>query len=98
MSKTGKKYINEILGEEVTQGQAATAVATKHVTAAAPAQTAVVTETAKAAAPKASGNPTRAGFGQQLTDYDVAIQRQISRRLGRISGRIEFPLPLHNGL
>lgn len=72
VSKTGKKYINEILGTEV-------AAPSTPAASAAPAP--VAAPKAAAPAPKASstGNPTRSGFGQPLTDYDVAIQRQISR-------------------
>ena len=79
VSKTGKKYISEILGTEVAQASAP---------AATPAPAPVAT--AAPAAPKAEApvsapvttnakNPTRAGFGQPLTDYDMQIQRQISR-------------------
>lgn len=76
VSKTGKKYISEILGTEVAQ---------EAPKAAAPASLKAEILVAKAAAatfpaPAATGkNPTRAGFGQPLTDYDVSIQRQISR-------------------
>jgi ribosomal protein L12E/L44/L45/RPP1/RPP2 len=81
VSKTGKKYINEILGQEVTQAASAPAAAPTS----APAATAAPA-TSKAEAPKpapatttATKNPTRSGFGQPLTDYDLQIQRQISR-------------------
>lgn len=72
VSKTGKKYINEIIGvaEETSSHEAPKA------SAPAPAP-----ETKMKTAPSGtkSANPTRAGFGQQLTDYDMAVQRQISR-------------------
>jgi hypothetical protein len=80
VSKTGKKYINEIIGQE-QKAEATTAPtpAPTPAATAAPATTkAEPTKTAPATAP-ASKNPTRAGFGQPLTDYDLQIQRQISR-------------------
>lgn len=77
VSKTGKKYINEILGQEEKQEEAA---APAPAAAAAPAAPKAETKPAPApATTTASKNPTRAGFGQQLTDYDLQIQRQISR-------------------
>lgn len=75
ISKTGKKYINEILGQEEKQEEVAAPAP-----AAAPAAPKAETKPVSApATTTASKNPTRAGFGQQLTDYDLAIQRQISR-------------------
>lgn len=78
VSKTGKKYINEILGQEQKQDAPAAAAP-----APAPAVQASQTEAPKTtpaeAVKSAVGNPTRAGFGQPLTDYDMKIQRQISR-------------------
>lgn len=75
VSKTGKKYINEILGTEVKAEAAAPAAAPTP----APVATAPVAA-APTPAPVATGkNPTRAGFGSPLTDYDLSIQRQISR-------------------
>lgn len=74
VSKTGKKYINEILGTEVKAGTPAAATPT----------TEKVAETPKASAPvqadaKTSTRPVRAGFGNPLTEYDLAKDRQISR-------------------
>jgi hypothetical protein len=69
-SKTGKKYINEIIGQEAQAEVEAPKVTPKAVT---PGP--VVTKTTKADAPV----PLRAGFGQPLTAYDLAVQRQISR-------------------
>jgi uncharacterized protein YecE (DUF72 family) len=76
VSKTGKKYISEILGQEV-----AAAPAAAPVPVAAPAAPATPKAEAPVSAPVTTSakNPTRAGFGQPLTDYDVQIQRQISR-------------------
>jgi hypothetical protein len=96
VSKTGKKYINEILGqEEKESAPAASAPAPDPVKAAeAMLAKAKADAAAKAAAPATSkaepaqsapattaksANPSRAGFGQPLTDYDMKIQRQISR-------------------
>lgn len=72
VSKTGKKYIQEILGVEAAQESVAPASPT-------PVPKAKVEEKRTTPTTSSSGNPTRAGFGQPLTDYDVAIQRQISR-------------------
>lgn len=78
ISKTGKKYINEILGQEEKQEAVATAPAPAPV--AAPAASKVEAPvSAPATTTPATKNPTRAGFGQPLTDYDLQIQRQISR-------------------
>lgn len=75
VSKTGKKYINEIIGVEAKVAAPAPApVATAPVT-----QTAAAPATKTTAAERTSDRPTRAGFGQQLTEYDMQIQRQISR-------------------
>ncbi len=76
VSKTGKKYINEIIGQE--QKAEVTAPAPTPAATAAPATTKAEE---KHTAPVASTgkNPTRSGFGTPLTDYDLAIQRQISR-------------------
>jgi phage tail sheath protein FI len=71
-SKTGKKYINEILGQEVQDAPKASAPASQAASQPAQAQ---ATQTTKADAPA----PIRAGFGQPLTAYDLAVQRQISR-------------------
>lgn len=43
------------------------------------AEKVITHETEKPAPPKRKSNPKRAGFGQELTDYDMQIQRQISR-------------------
>lgn len=73
VSKTGKKYISEILGVE--ESSAAPAVAAPAASAPAPAATPAPRQTVA----KTSDHPVRSGFGTPLTDYDVAIQRQISR-------------------
>lgn len=75
VSKTGKKYISEILGTEVHDKKepAETTVPAAKAPANPPAKT------VDSPAPAKTTNPTRAGFGQPLTDYDMAIQRQISR-------------------
>ena len=86
-SKTGKKYINEIIGQEEKEEtkvedtpkqddavKAAEAVLAK-AKANAEAKAKETQTTTKADAPKA----IRAGFGQPLTEYDLAVQRQISR-------------------
>lgn len=88
-SKTGKKYINEILGQEVTDSakSAAPATGTPDPVKAAEAALAKAKSDAEAAAKAQaikdqSPNgpvPVRAGFGQPLTAYDLSIQRQISR-------------------
>ena len=73
VSKTGKKYISEILGQEVkaeTTPPAATPTTEK------------VTETTKPEASKpttTSKHPSRAGYDKPLTEYDLAKDRQISR-------------------
>lgn len=78
VSKTGKKYINEIIGTEQkvsAPAQAAAPAASAPVAAAPKAEE-------KAPAPATttkSTNPSRAGFGQPLTDYDLQVQRQINR-------------------
>jgi hypothetical protein len=87
-SKTGKKYINEVLGQEEKQEEqdqdapkqddavkAAEAVLAKAKANAEAKAKETQTTTTKADAPKA----IRAGFGQPLTEYDLAVQRQISR-------------------
>jgi len=78
VSKTGKKYVSAILGVEDNEAPAPATTAK----AAAPAATAPKAESkapAKSTATDKDKNPTRAGFGQPLTDYDMAVQRQISR-------------------
>lgn len=76
VSKTGKKYINAILGVEAKESAPAPApVAQAAAPAAAPAKAA----TPKDTTPVGTSNPVRAGFGNPLTAYDLAIQRQISR-------------------
>lgn len=75
VSKTGKKYINEILGVEETKAPAAAAPTTEKVaetpkSSPAPAKTDVKTPQDVA---------IRAGYGQPLTQYDLAKDRQISR-------------------
>lgn len=77
VSKTGKKYIGEILGTEVAQEAQAPTTAPVAAPAASKAETKPAPAPASTSAP--TKNPTRAGFGQPLTDYDLHIQRQISR-------------------
>jgi hypothetical protein len=98
VSKTGKKYINEIIGQEQKADAPAEQKAEQPhddsvkvaeealAKAKAMAEAKVTAAKAEAAKPAStpatttkSTNPTRAGFGQQLTDYDLQIQRQISR-------------------
>lgn len=76
VSKTGKKYISELVGVEAT----ASAPAAAPVAVAAPVVAAAPSPAVAAMQTNSSTkNPTRSGFGTPLTDYDVAIQRQISR-------------------
>lgn len=74
VSKTGKKYINEILGVEAkTESPAVVPVAR--------AMDKVEVKATPSVSEKSplSQTPTRSGFGQPLTEYDLSIQRQISR-------------------
>jgi hypothetical protein len=106
VSKTGKKYINEILGQEVAQGtqtasapttapdpvkEAEAALARAKATAEAAAKTAAAPKAEEKPAPAKSANPSRAGFGQPLTDYDMKIQRQISRA-GIVQAVVSSPI------
>lgn len=79
ISKTGKKYINEILGQEVAQAASAPAAAPVPAATAAPAASKAEEKHTAPVTTPATKNPTRSGFGQPLTDYDLQIQRQISR-------------------
>ncbi len=99
VSKTGKKYINEILGHEekqdaqptisapteakqndpVKEAEEALTKAKTEATAKAAAAVAAKAEATKPATAASGKNPTRSGFGTPLTDYDLHIQRQISR-------------------
>lgn len=74
VSKTGKKYISEIIGTEVAQS--APAAAAPAAAAPAPAPTPAP---ASQAAPATSGRPTRAGYDKPLTEYDLSKDKQISR-------------------
>jgi len=86
-SKTGKKYISEIIGQEEKQGAPAESApaATPDPVKEAEAALAKAKATAEAKAKETPAttaklaNPSRAGFGQPLTDYDLKVQRQISR-------------------
>jgi len=92
-SKTGKKYINEIIGQEdMQEAPAAQApTATSDPVKAAEAALAKAKADAKAAVVAAAKakeaqtdkgsdttHPSRAGFGQPLTEYDFQIQRVIN--------------------
>jgi hypothetical protein len=84
-SKTGKKYINEILGQEVQESApaAAPAQAVPDAVKAAEAALAKAKTDAEAAVkaqatPKTDARPMRAGFGQPLTEYDMKVQRVIN--------------------
>lgn len=77
VSKTGKKYINEILGQE--QKTEASAPATAPAPAAQAPQAEAPKTTPAEAVKTALDRPIRAGFGSPLTAYDLQIQRQISR-------------------
>lgn len=80
-SKTGKKYINEIIGQEERgqQAPAASAPASDSVKAAEVALAKAKADEAKVSQTTKGSNPIRAGFGQPLTEYDLSVQRQISR-------------------
>lgn len=75
VSKTGKKYINEILGQEQKQD----APAAEAPTPAPAAKTEVPKMTPAEAVKTVIDRPTRSGFGTPLTAYDLQIQRQINR-------------------
>jgi len=82
VSKTGKKYISEILGVESASAPAATPAASAPAPAtsvAAPASTPAQPANKTTPAEKSSTRPMRAGYGQPLTEYDLATQRLISR-------------------
>lgn len=90
VSKTGKKYIAEILGTEdksatVAPAPAAAPAATDAVKAAeealakAKAAAAAPAPAPKPAAPATSGKPYRAGYDKPLSEYDLGKDKQISR-------------------
>lgn len=93
VSKTGKKYINSILGTEdkAAVSEAASSLVSDDVKAAeavlakakadaeAKAKAAAATAAPKTSGVAASGAPYRAGYDKPLSQYDLAKDRQISR-------------------
>lgn len=96
VSKTGKKYINEILGQEQKQDAPAAEAPTPAPAAQAPKTEALKTTPAEAVK-TVIDRPTRSGFGTPLTTYDLAIQRQISRA-GLIQAALSSPALAQFGL
>jgi len=93
-SKTGKKYICEILGTEVKNDVPSHTVTPPSTPAPTPTPATDPVKVAEAALAKAKADaevkaaaatakpeerPSRAGFGQPLTNYDLAKEKQITR-------------------
>jgi hypothetical protein len=95
VAKSGKKYINEILGVESAEGAPAAAVpaaipaSLSSPATPSPAHVPHATPPGAGTAP-ATARPTRAGYDKPLTEYDLAKDAQIAKS-GIIQAALQSP-------